>query len=86
MVGDGGQQGCADAWHAIQPLEAAERATDRSIGDDAFREARPDSREPGNLCRPRPVEIDPLAWAERAGQGHGAVLVGQRRLGREGLD
>jgi hypothetical protein len=86
VVSDGGQQGGADAGHAIQPLEAAERATGASIGDDAFREARPDSREPGNLCRARPVDIDPLARAERAGQSYGAVFVGKRRLGRERLD
>ena len=86
MLGDGGQQPSPYPRHPVQPLETAERATSSPVGNDAFREAGPDSREPGNVFRACPVDIDPLTRAQWTGQGHRAVFVSKRRLGREGLD
>jgi hypothetical protein len=86
VIGDGGQENSTDPRYSVQPLETAERATGRPVRDDAFREARPDSREPGNLCRASPVDIDLFARPERPGQGYRAVFVGEGGLGGECLD
>jgi len=80
------QEGRPNPRHAVQSCQVAEWATGLPIGNNAFRQPRPDSRQPGHFCRPRPVKIDTLPGLQRPAEGDGAVLVGQGRLARQRLD
>ncbi len=84
MVGDCGEQTGPHSTDSVQARQGAERPPGVPVGNYAFREARPDSRQSGNLGRPRPVDVNFFARLERPSQGHGALLVGQRGLGGKG--
>ena len=63
---DCGQHRGPHARDSVQSSDVAERATGLPIGNNAFRQSRPDSRQPGHFFRARPVKIDTLPRAQAA--------------------
>ena len=80
------QERSPDARNPVQSSKGAERATRIPIGNNAFRQPRPDSRQPGQFFRSRPIKIDTLPRVERPVQRDRTVLVCQGRLSGQRLD
>jgi hypothetical protein len=81
MFRDSGKEGGTHPADPIQSLQAAEGATGLTVCDDAFREARPHSRQAGDLCRVGPIDVNFLARPEGPSERHRALLVGEGGLG-----
>ena len=58
MTGDGSEQRNPYSGDSVEALQTAEWATGLPVGNYAFREAGPDSRQPGNLGRTCPVDVN----------------------------